>query len=178
MRLFLGVSTLSLFVLTNPAVAESGFSIGGSITQTEIEDSEAGAEFDANDIGFKLFGNYRFTDVLGVEVAYVDIGEPTTTIFGSAASVEATGWTAYLVGNLGVSSRVDLFGKAGLLAYDAETRVDSTVTSNESGTDLALGIGGRVRFNDVFGVRCEFEWFDIDATDSAWAISIGLEIAF
>ncbi|NQV86095.1 MAG: hypothetical protein HQ492_03360, partial [Woeseiaceae bacterium] len=67
--------------------AESGFFIGGSVGQANVELSDSDPvdplAFDEDDLGYKLFGgyNWQFTILsLGVEAGYVNFGKPSADI--------------------------------------------------------------------------------------------------
>ena len=57
----------------------------------------------------------------------------------------------------------DIFGKAGLYAWDSE----SGINFDDVGVDPVFGFGGRYQFEDSnFGVRAEYErFYDVDDAD-------------
>ena len=96
-----GLILVTFLALTaTSANADSGFSLGASAGYVTIADSDATVDFDGNDVGYKVFGSYMFNNFFGLEGGYVDFGAPDTDILASNFSIEATGWNAYLVGNL------------------------------------------------------------------------------
>jgi hypothetical protein len=49
---------------------------------------------------------------------------------------------------------------------------------HDDGEDLALGIGAKWNSDGAFGLRAEFEWFDVDDVDAVWMASVGFELRF
>jgi OOP family OmpA-OmpF porin len=163
--------------LTAPAFAE-GLSLGASVGYVNIEDSEPGFDFEANDTGYKLFASYEFSNHLGIEGGYVDFGEPNDQFQGFRGEIDASGWNLYGVGNLPLTDGVDLFAKAGIVSWNADSIIDGILVDTDDGNDLALGFGARWNVNESFGFRAEADWFDIDEADSVWMASIGFELRF
>jgi len=178
MKILLVATTTALCMTAGIASADSGFTVGASAGYSKIKDSEGGLSFDANDIGWKAFGTYMFTNGIGIEGGYVDFGKPDASIFGSNLAIDAGGWNLYAVGSLPLSERFDLFAKAGAIRWDADSIVDGVNVGSDSGTVLALGLGGRWNISDSLGFRSEFDWYDVSEADSVWMVSVGLEFRF
>ena len=83
----------------------------------------------------------------------------------------------FAVGTIPATENFDIFGKAGVIFWDADIS-GVGVSDSDDGTDLALGFGGKYKVNDRFGIRGEWEWFDIDDSDTVWMLSIGGEFRF
>ena len=160
-----------------PSFAD-GLSLGASIGYVNVEDNEPGFDFEASDTGWKLFGAYEFSNHLGIEAGFIDFGKPEDDFLGTRGRLDASGWNLYGVGNLPLSDGVDLFAKAGIVSWNADSIIDGVRVDTEDGQDLALGFGARWRIGQNFGFRAEADWFDIDEADSVWMASIGLEFGF
>ena len=175
----LTIAALALAFMTPAAFAE-GFSVGASIGSSKIsvDDSSSGIDFDSSDVGWKVFGKYMFNDNWGLEVGYVNLGNPDDTILGVNIDVEADGIDAFLIGSYPATESFDLFGKVGFLAWDAEISAPGIPPESDDGTDLAVGIGGAFHTTDTFSILGEWEWFDIEDSDSVWMLSIGIEVGF
>jgi opacity protein-like surface antigen len=170
---------LSMTVIgVSPALADDGFSLGASIGYANIKDNEPDFDFDAQDTGYKIFANYTFANFLGLEGAYVDFGEPSDQFAGLSGVIDAQGWSLYGVGALPLGSSVEVFGKAGVISWDADSLVDGVLVGADDGNDLALGIGARWNANESIGIRAEYEWFDIPDADNVWMASLGLVVRF
>jgi OOP family OmpA-OmpF porin len=187
----------ALALWTAQASAEPGFYLGGSVGNStleaddnfELDGTDVSLDFDESDTAYKLFGGYMFNDYLGVELAYVDLGEPEDDFSADGGeisvdlSAEFTGFTADVVGQLPLGP-VDLFAKVGLVSYDAELDISATdgvVTESGSleddGEELHYGLGATLNFGN-FGIRAEYEMFDIGDIDEASLMSIGAQISF
>ena len=177
-KVIIAAATVMAF-MTTAAYAE-GFSVGASIGSSKIavDDSSAGLDFDATDLGWKVFGKYMFNDNWGVEVGYIDLGTPGDNVLGVPIDIGADGIDAFFIGSSPLSDSFDLFGKAGAIAWDAEISAPGVPSISDDGTDLALGVGGAWRTSDTFSILGEFEWFDIADADSVWMFSLGIEIGF
>lgn len=164
-------------LVSAPAFAD-GLSLGASVGYVNIEDSDPGFDFEANDTGWKLFAAYEFSNHLGIEGGYIDFGKPEDVLLGTRGQLDASGWNIYGVGNLPLTGGVDLFAKAGIVSWNADSIIDGVLVDTEDGEDLALGIGARWRLSERFGFRAEADWFDIDEADSVWMASVGFELGF
>jgi len=172
------VALLGFAVLITPVAYADEFSLGASVGYVNIEDSDPGFDFEATDTGYKIFASYEFSNHLGIEAGYIDFGEPNDQFQGLNGEIDASGWNLYGVGNLPLTDGVDLFAKAGIVSWDADSIIDGILVDTEDGEDLALGFGARWNLNENFGFRAEADWFDIDEADSVWMASIGFELRF
>ncbi|MCG8604452.1 hypothetical protein MJD09_05555, partial [bacterium] len=109
---------------------------------------------------------------------YLDFGKPNDEILGQVAAIDARAGNLYGVGTLGLSESFDLFAKAGVISWEAESSVAGIPVATDDGEDLALGIGAKFNAGSALGLRAEFEWFDIDDADSVWMASVGFEFRF
>lgn len=154
------------------AAADNGIYLGGSIGQANVEVQDDVADFDSDDTGFKVIAGIRPLDFLGFELNYVDLGKPEE----SGIEVDATGIDAFAVGFLPLPL-VDLFAKVGVVSWDSSISIGGVEVADESGEDLAYGVGAQARFGSI-AVRAEYEVFDIDDTDDVNMISLGLTWTF
>jgi opacity protein-like surface antigen len=171
------IAALALTFMTSAAFAQ-GFSVGASVGSSKIEVSEAGISFDGSDVGWKVFGKYMFNDNWGVELGFVDFGNPDDSIFGIPIDIEADGIDAFFIGSFPASDSFDLFGKLGYVAWDAKISSPGVPSESDDGSDLALGIGAAFHTSDTFSILGEWEWFDISDTDTVWMLSIGIQVGF
>ncbi len=138
------------------AGADSGFYIGAGVGDATVKDTN----FDASDSAYKIFGGYNIGFIplvdFAVEASYVDFGNPST----SAGNVEVTGLNAFGLAGLSFGP-FGVFAKAGMINWDADSTF-GTVSSSDSGTDPAYGVGARFAISS-FSVRAEYEVYDLDA---------------
>lgn len=158
-------------VASAPARSDTGLYFGGSIGNATFDGSAPGTSvsFDDSDTAYKLYAGFRIISLLAIEGGYVDFGEPSS----GATSVELTGWDLFGVLNLPIGP-VNLFGKAGYFAWDAD--FSGATSINESDSDPAYGVGAALRLGG-FGVRAEYEIFEVSG-DDIQMYSLGAEIYF
>jgi len=169
---------LGFSLLATASAFADGLSVGASVGYVNVEDNDPGFDFEANDTGYKLFASYEFSNHLAIEGGYIDFGKPEDDVLGLRGVIDAEGWNLYGVGNLPLSDSVDLFAKAGIVSWEADSIIDGMLIDTDDGNDLALGFGARWGVNENLGVRAEADWFDIDEADSVWMASIGFELRF
>jgi len=167
--------------------ADSGFYVGGSIGQGTIElEPISDIEFDETDTAWKVLAGFNF-DLplldLGIEGGYVDLGAPSVGDSRAMIELEATGFSAFGLAGFGIGP-VDLFAKAGFVAWDLEGRLSGTdvppefqLTESDSDTDLAYGVGARFNLGKL-GIRAEYERFEIADVDAVYMASVGITFSF
>jgi len=173
------VATAILFALgAAPVVAadnESGLYVGAGAGRfnVEIDDVEDVTDtigsFDADDTTFKAFAGWRFNPYLGVELDYIDLGNPEDVIDGRRVSADVNGFAPYLVGTLPIGP-VELFAKAGYLFYDVKVDVDDLDIQDDSNEDLVYGAGIGLTMFEHLHARLEYEVIDIGDVDDANAL--------
>jgi hypothetical protein len=170
---------LASFVALAPAESQAGGYIGGSIGQAYIE-VDAGTPlvpqtFDENDFGFKAFVGYEFSltvITLGVEVDYVDFGAPSGDVAGSQFEVEADGIAGFGTAGFDLGP-LGIYGKYGLISWDASFSVDGFDAGSDDGTDPAYGVGVKFGLGSL-EVRGEYEIYDIEDSEDVAMLSVGL----
>jgi OmpA-OmpF porin, OOP family len=163
-----------------------GFYLGGALGQATFKEwCTTGGTFNScndTDTAWKLLGGYRFNRYFAVEASYVEWGEVTASLnLGVpparevAASQHSYGLAA--VGTLPVGERFELFGKAGFLQNEQETRRvspnPSTLQRDESA--FHYGLGAKYAVTNNWAVRGE--WEKTEKLDVEM-LSIGLEYRF
>lgn len=178
MKNLLRVLTL-MFCLISP-VAYAGVFIGGSVGQSNLEETDGGVGFDADDTGFKVFGGKRILKFFAVEGGYIDFGEPNDVLPMDALEVELFGIDIFAVGTIPLGTTWELFGKVGIIYWEEDkTRTNgSGVMSESDGFDPAFGVGLAYMVNEHLLVRGEYEIFDIQGTDDVTFTSVGIEYRF
>lgn len=186
MRAALSVCAVILLSAQVANAADNGFYLGGGVTRTSLDTSSdfvqnAPDDFDINDDdnGFKIIAGIRPFDSFAVEANYVDFGGVSRGDDALGGEYELKGYDAFAVGFLSVPF-VDIFGKAGAIRWDADSRVTiagADFTDSSSGTDLAWGAGVQARLGSLSG-RLEYERFEVDDTDEVAMITLGLTYTF
>jgi len=183
----------ALLALSTPASAQ--FYVGGGIGDGTIETSEntpnGSFNFDESDFAWKIFGGYMFSEYLGVEAAYIDMGSPSQNFsfdggetgqsFDADFRAELSGFTvqgvaAYPFGPF------EVFGKLGIISYDADFDVKRKDTGehlklDDDGEELAYGVGGKYTI-DNFALRVEYDIYDTGDIDDVSMWTFGAELSF
>jgi OOP family OmpA-OmpF porin len=167
MRLVPAIIAAALLVATPAAHArDSGLYGGAGIGDFGIKTGG----FDATDFSYKFFGGYDFIRYLGMEVEYIDGGSPSD----HGLSIDFYGFNFTAVGRWPLTDQFDLIGKLGVIDWDARAHG----FGSDSGTDFSYGVGAEYYFNDQFGLRGEYQGFDISNTDDVWVWSASVVIRF
>jgi len=160
--------------------ADNGFYVGAGVTQAKVDDI-----FDTNlkidNTGYKIIAGFRPLDLLAVEANYIDLGDESANLGLARGTANAKAFAAFGMLFLPIPI-VDVYAKAGLARWELDGRVNGTVggtlfSTDDSGTEFAYGAGAQLQFGSL-GVRAEYESFDIDNTDGAEIISVGLTYTF
>lgn len=122
---------------------------------------------DETSSGYKVFTGARFNPMLGAELGYVDHGEAAMNgNVGSqtvASNNKIAGYQVAGVGYLPIAPasvpNLDVIGKAGLLFWERETKVEmgSAEITNDDGISALLGLGAQYQFQPNMSVRAEWE---------------------
>jgi OOP family OmpA-OmpF porin len=176
MKLRFSLLLAGMLIATSPAgAAERGFYAGAGLGQmnTEVDDVLGlNYDFDEDDVGFKVFGGYRFFPWLSVEGAYIDGGNPSIKESQGGETVklgiDVQSLVAAAVFALPVGERFELFVKPGIAYWDAETSLgfssptfSDSFREDDSGSAFFLGAGAGFDVTDNFGLRVEYEWFEV-----------------
>lgn len=156
-----------------------GLYLGGTIGQSDVAENvqnpfvpnpfiahvpvPASDTFKEDHTAFKVMAGIRPLSLLGAELAYVDFGHPSGTLFGRAASASMKGESAFGVLYLPIPV-VDVFAKAGA------ARIQSTVSGFAPN-----GIPDNICFA---GVPCGTSPFRQDRTSTTFAAGAGAQFKF
>jgi outer membrane immunogenic protein len=185
LRRGLAASTVAVALLVSgTAMADSGFYLGGSVGNTALEvnfdDGLGGVvPFDESDFSWKLYGGYNF-DLpvinLGVEGGYRSLGGPSATFASETFGVDITAWDAFGVAGFALGP-VTVFGKLGMVSWDAELTVGGFDVGSEDDQDTAYGVGAAFNLGS-FQLRAEYEAFDVSDVENLYMLSAGFVYTF
>lgn len=176
-------AALILALTAMPAFsADNGFYIGAAVGEAGVEADNIdlgglAEDFDGDDTGFKAIVGFRPLEWFAVEANYVDLGTAEDTVNGVDIEAETTGIDLFGVLYVPFIPVVDIFAKAGVIAWDQDFSAAGLGSGSDDGEDLAYGIGVGVGFGS-FGARLEYERFEIQDTDNVDMISLGLTWTF
>jgi OmpA-OmpF porin, OOP family len=169
----------------------TGFYVGGNVGSSNVKIDTAGINAAVialtgvssavttakeNDVGFKLFGGYRFHPNFAVEAGYFNLGKfsSTTVTTGPAATGTASikndnGFNVDLVGIAPINEAFSLFARAGV--QTSKTAIDAVVTIpgrgtfpasfSETSTSYKAGLGAQYDFTKSIGARAEWERYRV-----------------
>lgn len=155
------------------AGANSGFYVGAGVGDASVKANDG--NFDASDAAYKIFGGYNIGFIplvdFAVESSYVDFGSPSS----GGASIDLNGVNAFGLAGLSFGP-FGIFAKAGAVRWDSEGG-SGGITTNESGTDPAYGIGVRFAISSL-AVRAEYEVYDVDSVSDLEMLSVSAVFTF
>ena len=141
--------------------------LGSGLTMTTIED-------DDSDVGYKLFGGYKFNKHFALEGGYFNLGKfgftANTTAPGSAltGSGKFQGLNLDLVGILPFTEKFSAFGRAGYIYTEAKDTFSGTgavTVSNPNPTEkdggYKYGVGVQYDLTRSLGLRAEWERYRV-----------------
>ena len=161
----------------------SGFYLGGSLGYSNQELKQDPVNLSGGAMGWKALGGYRFPQAflpwgvhVGLEAAWVSLGEAEETVLGSKLTLKTRGIEGYFVGMIPLTRRLELVGKAGAISWDADLEADGVKQDSADGTDLALSIGLAYHTGDQLAAQFDIESFDL--LDGAYMASLSLLYQF
>lgn len=163
---------IAIMSLTQISMVHSENYFGASVGQSEVD--VPGYD---EPTSYKIFGGLR-EDSIGVELAYIDIGEFKISGPGGTGSIDVFGIELSAVGFLPVGDNFDLLGKIGLFYWEVDATLNNAPFGSNDGTDLAIGFGGQFKATDNLALRAEYQIFnDVDDSDIDM-ISVGISFNF
>jgi OOP family OmpA-OmpF porin len=192
-------AVLALMLAVPAAAQESGTYLGAGFGQGSVQDwdssviddgSFASIDAEDSDTGFRLFGGIEFSPNFALEAAYVDLGEATADGDSNGccfwapgpvtASIAVSGFDVGLLGKLPVSETFAVYGRLGLLLWDADiTLGDSSLllSGSDDGNDIFIGFGAEIAAGGSLVVRGDFLRYAVDDVDiDALALSLAFRL--
>lgn len=126
---------------------------------------EALENCDEGDKSWKVFAGVRLNENIVLEGSYVDFGEQSGLAGTDEISQKVTAFTTTAVAGFPLNEQIDIFGKAGMARWSAET-AGIAGNTDSNGTDVMVGMGTNYKLSESMGVRAEWERYkDIAITD-------------
>lgn len=158
-------------------------------------------DFAGSDITFNFVAGWMFNQNIGIEVGYIDFGQATDDLglpeacstFGCSSrewtsELKRDGFQLFLIGNLPLNESVDLYGKLGVISWDADYQgyersevyasgpplppQNDQINGSDDGTDGALGFGANLRTDSPFSLRADFTYYDFSDSDSSFVLQL------
>jgi len=160
-----GIVVCAMLVTTQAkAAGDSGayLGIGGGLAEIGVDE----LDFKENDIAYKVFGGYSFSDLIAFEGAYILGGEPSDEVTSGVREATATGINASVLLRARTGSSFALYAKIGYTMYDfklTETLNDvSSDLVDQSDSGISYGLGVTYTIDKKYLVRIEYEGVQID----------------
>lgn len=174
-------------IFVNPDWANSAWYVGASVvgSRGDIEAGRVAGNLlsagpgltsftrDEHGLGFKLFGGKQLNRYLAIEAGYFDLGKfefSGTTAEGGTMRGETKyrGGNLDLVGQLPLTERFSLLGRAGVQYAEARTKVGGNraragANLKDSATNAKYGLGVEYKLNEAAALRWEVERYRTDA---------------
>ena len=152
----IGIMAAAFFPST--ARAEFIFGAGTGTNTVNLDES-----FDESDLGWKAFAGFRFVRFFGLELQYIDFGNPEN----DDISVELNELALFAVGVIPIGEWFEIYGKGGYGQWRVE--VENNATSDffeDDDYDIAYGGGLAFIINQTVGIRLEYERFEVEDADT------------
>lgn len=162
-----------LLMLCASGVARAEFYVGASFLSTDSEFDTAIENFDSDDSGYKIFGGWTFFKFVGLEASYRDMGNQSQVMGTSAVDFDLTAYDLSAKGILPLGMFA-IYAKVGFadISTDGTLDLDGFIQNiDDSSTEVLYGIGVDLNIGGHFGVRAEYETYDV--SDSLDSISLG-----
>jgi OOP family OmpA-OmpF porin len=137
----------------------------------------------SSDDAWQVFAGYRFNPYVGVEAAYIDMGNPgdqfTATGYDGHYHVRLNGFEPSVVGTLPIGP-IELFARAGYYYYDVRLTVNAnsfantSVDSSHTRESFVYGGGIGVTFVDHLNLRAEYDQLDLtnyQSSQTLWLLA-------
>jgi OOP family OmpA-OmpF porin len=165
------------------ALAEGYFGIAGGRTQQKV-DCSGTTNCDITDTGRKLYGGYKLSPFVAVELSYTDFGE-INAVFGNVSA-------SYTAGSLSIGSAAFLpltaklmgVARVGISSSKAEVTQWvglSNVSNSETHTHPYVGLGLGFALTPTWSLNTSFDYARIkynDASADSTLLAIGLSQTF
>lgn len=170
-----GLAVLGLAMLGTAANAAGGegFYAGAGVgkASVKIDDIGFGLQFDTTDTAFKIYGGYMFNEYFGLDAGFFDVGDQTEDFGFAAITVDMTGLSISLLGNLPLGENFALFGKVGVTSTTGDVESQGFESEEASEDSISYGFGAALSFGLPFELRAEYEVVEIDDVDlNYWTI--------
>lgn len=158
-KIIIGLATFTLLCSSLPSFAGPYVGLGAGYFSINDEDFlDDDNELKDDRASWKAFAGLNLGDVIGLEVSHIEFGE----VEDEPVQLDAQGQTIAATLGFPVGDNGRLYVKGGRLYWDADASISGLATVNDNGNDVFYGIGVRLGGAPGFGVKLEFEHFELD----------------
>ncbi|MEQ6278285.1 outer membrane beta-barrel protein [Kluyvera sp. 142053] len=121
--------------------------------------SQHDADFDRDNVGGGIFTGYQINPWLAVEGGYDYLGNmgANGNHGASGSQMKSQGLQVSLKASYGLSNDWDLYGRAGVMGYRAESDIKGH-NDFDTGIRPVLAVGTEYAFNENWAGRLEYQW--------------------
>ncbi len=182
-KISLGLAALFVMPLVGGVAhaADEGFfaEIGVGYSKMDVPAAPAGVAVDDTSTAFSIGGGYNFNNMFALEAGYTDLGEVTASGAGLSATVSVDGWYVGPRLTFALNNQAEVYGRIGILAWDAETKSNFGFSGSDDGTDVYFGLGAAWKFNDKVSLGAEWTRYKFeDAGGDTDVDVIGAKLKF
>lgn len=167
MVLLLGVALVVPAANATAQGYDPGFFAGGAAVWANVAGQRYGVVIDEDAWGYQAFVGMDVLPYLGVEVARTDFGEAKGRHGTDKVLLNADTWAVGVIGQIPVTERFTVFGKAGYHFWEYKARLQSPLPWREhkDGGDPYVGAGVRVYFTRHLFLLGEYEAYRVHRFD-------------
>ena len=152
------------FSLVSFSVNAEGFYFGAGINQSELNlhkySSLTYSDYDDKDLGFKILVGYDYSDRIGIEAVYNDLGEATATVGGPlTADTEVQSIALAAVVKSDSINNYTFFGKIGQNLLHAHDELSDGTANGVTEMNMYYGLGVSYATEEGAELRLEYEQF-------------------
>lgn len=168
----LAIGLVAFCGLCLPAWAGSGY-VGGSYIDTDAEFHSELGNYSSDSNGWKVFGGYTVMKFFAVEASFYDLGGFSEAGEFDSMTSEVQVFDIAAKGVIPVGRRFELFGKLGYSSVDVDLHVtdgEDSVSVSVTDWELLYGVGANMMVGRKFGIRLEWESWDVDTSLDSWSL--------
>jgi OOP family OmpA-OmpF porin len=156
-------------VMSSGAMAQktqdTGWYVGADFLNTDIDGLD-------DDTGWRILGGYQINRTFAAELGYSSLFDKSV----SGVNVEATAFELVGLARMPLGNNFSIFGKLGFAMWETEANVPFFGRVKDDGTDLTFGVGAQFDVSRNFGIRGQWQRYDVD--EDADVLSIGVVYRF
>ncbi len=177
------IAALAVFLLLFALPANAGGNgpfIGVSIGSASLDDFD-GLTIDDSGTALRIVAGWRFNEYFGLEGGYHNFGdvEQTFTVDGNELNValSADGFTLGAVGNIPLSERFSLMGRAGMFFWDGNAEINNVSQATPEDSNPFFGAGVNFQLSQKLQLTGDWTRYELEGSASK-VFSVGLQYRF
>ena len=173
---------ISAVLLTSePAAADRGFYLAGSIGSAELDEEFDGFDVDDSSTAYRILAGFQFNEYFAAEAGYHNFGdfEDFVQVGGETQQIKlsADGFTIGIVGSLPLHERFALQGRTGVFYWDGDAEINNASSASPEDTNPYFGVGGAFDITPGFQLTGDWTRYELDSANSG-VFSVGFRYRF